>query len=91
MNAFKLVVQAWLKNRAPGEKSVFWNLFEQTFVQVYNWGTQNLKLLMSVLQCNIVGQMLSILEGLVPVKKEEEQAVSLSSKETNDGKFYFRA
>ncbi|CAD6991963.1 unnamed protein product [Ceratitis capitata] len=78
------IVQAWLKNRAPGEKSVFWNLFEQTFVQVYNWGTQNLKLLMSVLQCNIVGQMLSILEGLVPVKKEEEQAVSLSSKETND-------
>nr|XP_036233287.1 dynein heavy chain 5, axonemal isoform X1 [Bactrocera oleae] len=78
------IVQAWLKNRAPGEKSVFWGLFEQTFIQVYNWGTQNLKLLMSVLQCNIVRQMLSILEGLVPVKKEEEQAVSLSSKETND-------
>lgn len=68
---------------------VFWDLFEQTFVQVYNWGTQNLKLLMSVLQCNIVQQMLNLLEGLVPVRKEDEQAVSLSSKESTDGKYCF--
>ncbi|XP_075145766.1 dynein axonemal heavy chain 1 [Haematobia irritans] len=78
------IVQAWLKNRAPGEKTVFWDLFERTFVQLTTWGTQNLKLLMPVLQCNIVRQMLLILEGLVPVKKEEEQAVSVCSKESGD-------
>lgn len=75
-----------MKNRAPGEKTVFWDLFERTFVQLSSWGTQNLKLLMPVLQCNIVRQMLLILEGLVPVKKENEQAVSLCSKDSQDGK-----
>lgn len=46
-----------------------------------------MKLQMPVLQCNIVQQMLYILEGLIPSKKDEEQAVSLSSKESQDGKF----
>ncbi|KAI8118220.1 axonemal, Dynein heavy chain 5 [Lucilia cuprina] len=78
------IVQAWLKNRAPGEKTVFSDLFERTFVPVFSWGTQNLKLLMPVLQCNVVRQMLLILEGLVPVKKEDEQAVSMSSKDSQD-------
>ncbi|XP_064553878.1 dynein axonemal heavy chain 5 isoform X1 [Drosophila montana] len=78
------IVQAWLKNRAPGEKSTFSHLFEQTFVEVYNWGAQNVKLQMPVLQCNIVQQMLFILEGLIPCKKDDEQAVSLSSKESQD-------
>jgi len=75
-----------LKNRAPGEKSTFSDLFDQTFVEVYNWGVQMVKLQMPVLQCNIVQQMLFILEGLIPVKKEDEQAVSMSSKESHDGK-----
>lgn len=79
-------MQAWLKNRAPGEKAVFSQLFDQNFVEVYNWGAQNVKLQMPVLQCNIVQQMLFILEGLIPTKKEDEQAVSLSSKESQDGK-----
>lgn len=81
-----IVVQAWLKNRAPGEKATFSQLFDQTFVDVYNWGAQNVKLQMPVLQCNIVQQMLFILEGLIPSKKDDEQAVSLSSKESQDGK-----
>lgn len=80
-------MQAWLKNRAPGEKAIFSQLFDQNFVEVYNWGAQNVKLQMPVLQCNIVQQMLFILEGLIPTKKEDEQAVSLSSKESQDGKF----
>lgn len=45
-----------------------------------------MKLQMPVLQCNIVQQMLFILEGLIPSKKDDEQAVSLSSKESQDGK-----
>ncbi|XP_055923365.1 dynein axonemal heavy chain 5 isoform X2 [Eupeodes corollae] len=80
------IVQAWLKSRSPGEKTVFSDLFEQSFLSIFNWGTQNLKLLMSVLQCNIVQQMLFILEGLVPVKKDEEGAASMSSKDSQEGK-----
>lgn len=41
-------------------------------MQVFTWGSQNLKLLMIVLQCNIVRQMLCILEGLIPLQQPEE-------------------
>lgn len=50
-----------------------------------------MKLQMPVLQCNIVQQMLFILEGLIPSKKDDEQAVSLSSKESQDGKLASKA
>lgn len=40
---------------------------------------------MDVLQCNIVQQMLYILEGLVPQPKAVEQAVALSVHESVDG------
>lgn len=40
---------------------------------------------MDVLQCNIVQQMLHVLEGLVPQTKEEEQAVALSVHESVEG------
>lgn len=60
--------------------------FEQSFLTIYNWTTQNLKLLMPVLQCNLVKQMIAILEGLIPVKPEEEKQGSESSKDSNDGK-----
>ncbi|XP_037924624.1 dynein heavy chain 5, axonemal isoform X2 [Hermetia illucens] len=76
------ITNAWLKSRPPGEKTVFAELFELTFLGVYNWITQNLNLLMEVLQCNIVQQMILILEGLVPVKKEEDANVTLSSQDS---------
>lgn len=42
---------------------------------------------MDVLQCNIVQQMVQILEGLVPQSKEEEQAdKALSVHESVEGK-----
>lgn len=53
---------------------------------MYAWETQNLQLKMDVLQCNIVKQMVHILEGLVPQPKEEEQAVALSVHESVEGK-----
>lgn len=66
--------------------SVFQELFEKSFAILYAWETQNLQLKMDVLQCNIVQQMLHILEGLVPQTKEEEQAVALSVHESVEGK-----
>lgn len=61
-------------------------MFEKTFVQVFTWGTQNLKLLMPILQCNVVRQMLCILEGLIPIKQQEETEEGLPlSKDATDG------
>lgn len=68
--------------------SVFQELFEKSFAILYAWETQNLQLKMDVLQCNIVQQMLHILEGLVPQPKEEEQAVALSVHESVEGKTF---
>lgn len=69
----------WLRFRSPREKAVFQELFDSSFLTIYTWGTQNLHLMMDVLQCNIVSQMLSILEGLVPVPKEDEANIAHSS------------
>lgn len=66
-------MNAWLKGRSPREKLVFGELFESSFGPVQSWAAQNLRLMMDVLQCNIVKQMINILEGLVPVAKEEEK------------------
>lgn len=41
---------------------------------------------MDVLQCNIVQQMVFILEGLVPKPKTEEQEVAASVHESVEGK-----
>lgn len=46
---------------------------------------QNLQLKMDVLQCNIVQQMLKILEGLVPKPKQEDQEVAASVHESVEG------
>lgn len=79
------VLNAWLKLRSPREVTVFQELFEQSFQTLYTWETQNLQLKMDVLQCNIVMQMVYILEGLVPQPKAVEQTVALSVHESVDG------
>lgn len=80
-----LVLAAWLKGRTNREKQVFSELFEQSFLAVFTWGTQNCEFMMEVLQCNIIQQMLFILEGLVPYSKEIEQAASMSIAGSNEG------
>lgn len=57
-------------------------------MQVFTWGSQNLKLLMIVLQCNIVRQMLCILEGLIPLQQPEVTEDGLNAgKEGADGNY----
>lgn len=85
MNDSVAVLNAWLKSRSPRENEVFLDLFERSFPTLYTWITQNLQLKMDVLQCNIVQQMLFILEGLVPQTKEEEKEVAVSVHESIDG------
>lgn len=79
-------MNAWLKSRTPREVTVFQEMFEKSFQSLYTWETQNLQLKMDVLQCNIVQQMLIILEGLVPKPKSEDQTVAASVHESVEGK-----
>lgn len=60
---WKPVVRAWLKKRNQNEQDVFTTLFDESFFELYTWGTQNLNLVIEVLQCNITLQILKLLEG----------------------------
>jgi dynein heavy chain len=82
------VLTAWLKTRTNREKTVFSELFEQSFIQVFTWGTQNCEFMMEVLQCNIIQQMLAILDGLVPYSKDVEQADMKSVAGSNEGETF---
>jgi dynein heavy chain len=54
---WKPVVSAWLKSRSSREKEVFQKLFNDSFGIMYSWSTQNLCLVMKVLQANITCQV----------------------------------
>lgn len=41
--------------------------------------------MMDVLQCNIIQQMLAILDGLVPYSKDVEQTATMSVAGSNEG------
>lgn len=62
---WKPVVRAWLKRRSHREQELFQKLFDESFSALYSWGTQNLHLVISVLQCNITLQVLKLLEGRI--------------------------
>lgn len=82
---YSLVLAAWLKTRTNREKIVFSELFEQSFVNMYTWGTQTCEFMMDILQCNIIQQMLYILDGLVPYSKDIEQTATMSVAGSNEG------
>lgn len=44
--------------------------------------------MMEVLQCNIIQQMLAILDGLVPYSKDVEQTATMSVAGSNEGEIY---
>lgn len=79
------MLTAWLKTRTNREKTVFSDLFEQSFINVFTWGTQSCEFMMEVLQCNIIQQMLAILDGLVPYSKDVEQTATMSVAGSNEG------
>nr|XP_023020662.1 dynein heavy chain 5, axonemal [Leptinotarsa decemlineata] len=73
------VIKAWLKGRSPREQDIFNNLFDESFSKMYSWGTQNLTMVIEVLQCNISLQILKLLEGLVPLQVVEEDISAAKS------------
>lgn len=94
------VVRAWLKKRSPREQELFQKLFDESFSDLYAWGTQNLSLVIEVLQCNVILQVLNLLEGkggnwscsyvkwgvpgLVPIQVENADDVSTARSEHGD-------
>lgn len=85
---WKPLLQAWVKSRSTREKTVFSDLFEISFIQTYTWVTQNLIMVMEILQCNVIHQMICILEGLIPTGKDDDMRdEKLSTAGSIDGKF----
>lgn len=62
-------------------------MFESSFLKIYTWGTQNLTLMMEVLQCNIIQQMIYLLDGLIPDTGEDEQKEVVSNTGSIEGKY----
>ncbi|KAK0178414.1 hypothetical protein PV328_002364 [Microctonus aethiopoides] len=81
---WKPVVTAWLKTRTILEQEVFEKSFDESFTQIFSWSTQTLVLTIKVLQCNIVRQMLCLLEGLVPPEVEPENDIDDDDFEMRD-------
>lgn len=75
------LMQGWYKTRNQRERNTFGELYELSFLQTYTWATQNLHMVMEILQCNIIHQMICILEGLIPSGKEDEEV----DKQSNAG------
>lgn len=65
------VLAAWLKGRSKREYDIFNPLFKESFASIYLYVTQNLTMSMNVLQCNIILQLLNLLEGLAPVQIDD--------------------
>ncbi|KAF5305838.1 hypothetical protein FQR65_LT07577 [Abscondita terminalis] len=81
---WKPVVKAWLKKRSTREQEVFYKLFRDSFNTIYSWVSQNLVLVMNVLQCNVTLQILNLLEGLVPSPVDEIEDMSASKSDHGD-------
>ncbi|XP_073975032.1 dynein axonemal heavy chain 1 [Rhodnius prolixus] len=75
------IIEAWLKTRSPIEQEVFRRLFDQTFNLIYTWSTQTLKFKMKVLQCNIIQQMIYIMQGLTSSDEQPEDLEQHEGKE----------
>ncbi|XP_015833540.2 dynein axonemal heavy chain 5 isoform X3 [Tribolium castaneum] len=81
---WKPVVTAWLKKRSPREQELFQKLFDESYGELYGWGTQNLTLVIDVLECNVTLQMLQLLEGLIPTQVENVEEVSANKSDQGD-------
>ncbi|KAF7265346.1 hypothetical protein GWI33_021235 [Rhynchophorus ferrugineus] len=81
---WKPIVKAWLKRRSSREQETFTKLFEESFGVLQGWGAQALSPVMHVLECNIILQMTSLLEGLIPSQVESHDEAATSKSEFDD-------
>ncbi|CAB3374843.1 Hypothetical predicted protein [Cloeon dipterum] len=81
---WKPVLEMWLQKQNAREVKIFQELFDSSFATIYSWMSQNLAPKMKVLQCNIIQQMLDILEGLVPKEQEKSEEGNFEEPPTPD-------
>uniref|UniRef100_T1J281 AAA+ ATPase domain-containing protein n=1 Tax=Strigamia maritima TaxID=126957 RepID=T1J281_STRMM len=69
-------MKSWLKKITTIQEAlVIDNLFELYFAEVIQWAKQNLHFVMDILECNLITQMTTLLEGLLPSFKPEDSAL----------------
>ncbi|CAG0890517.1 unnamed protein product [Cyprideis torosa] len=77
--------KAWVAKRGKTEQNVLSELFKRTFLKIFIWSTQNLTYRMSVLQVNIVTQMLTLLQGILEdFKPQVKETVGLLRRERSE-------
>ncbi|XP_022257319.1 dynein heavy chain 5, axonemal-like [Limulus polyphemus] len=74
---WKPILQARLCKWPSTEGATIMELFEKSFHDAFAWSTQQLTFKMEVLECNIISQAITLLEGLSP-RDEREIEVSQS-------------
>ncbi|CAG7835361.1 unnamed protein product [Allacma fusca] len=68
------IVEAWLKKREPQTANILRDLIQLWFYQTYDFARQNLQFRMPILECNIIAQMLALLEGLLPLEERADDS-----------------
>ncbi|XP_071824188.1 dynein axonemal heavy chain 5-like [Apostichopus japonicus] len=66
------ILEGWLKKRNPIEAECIRNLFEKSFAATYRHAVQSLVFKMEVLECMVIAQAITLLEGLIPRKDDKE-------------------
>ena len=78
------ILQGWLnrkvadKKMTPTESQVLRELFDDSFLKLYQYASTSLVAKMEVLECNYIAQVCTLLEGLLPVKDNESTSLSRS-------------
>ncbi|CAB4063578.1 DNAH [Lepeophtheirus salmonis] len=69
------LLNSWFKKKKieTDEANAIRKLFENNFKEVFKWCSVNLKFAISVLQVNIVQQILALFEGLLPSQQAQEE------------------
>ncbi|XP_060534779.1 dynein axonemal heavy chain 5 isoform X2 [Cylas formicarius] len=78
------ILRAWMKKRSQKEQDVLLKLFDDSFGSLLAWGTQNLTMVVDVLECNVILQMIHLLEGLIPAQVEPKEEVSGAKSDLGD-------
>ena len=60
------ILKGWLSSRSEMERTVLWDLFNQTFEPVFTYVYTTLEPKMALLECNYIKQAMDLLAGLVP-------------------------
>ena len=75
---WKPILQGWIKQRSNQERVVLWNLFQESFDDIYNFVQVSLDAKMDILECNYIAQAINLLDGLIPGEDEHGHKVGLT-------------